>query len=161
MKIVTISSITKFGNSLARSIRSRLKWSKQLRNSVVLHPAKDSADGATIKISVGENKLDKSGMPLSGMARAYEYGSGLHRTRGIKQRYIIQARKKRNLYFVSPGYTTPFIGKQVLHPGVEARPYMVPAIQEIRGRATAELALDIKKNIINEMNVAIKEIRNK
>jgi len=158
MKLVKISDITKFGNSLAQSIRANLNWSKQLRKSVILEKAKDSNGQVSISISVGAKGADKSGNPLTGMALAYEFGSGIHRTRGVPQRYSIRPRLKNNLYFISPGYKTPFIGKHVLHPGVAQREFINKSRQAIQARATDELRLAIRKNIIGELNLVIKEI---
>ena len=168
-KIVKISTITKFGNVLARTIQKNLVWSRQLRKAVRLHTAKENGDVVSITISVGETGKDKSGMPLSGMARAFEYGSGIHGKSGSP--YPIVPRRKEALWFYldNPypnavlyekdgkiGITT----KKVMHPGVMARPYILPAIQEVLGRATDDLALDIRRNIIDEFNITIREINN-
>ena len=163
-KLVSVSSIAKFADSLARSLRANLQWSKQLRKAVRVSKVTDSGGMMTVTVSVGESATDKSGMPLSGMARAYEYGSGLHATRGIRQKYRISPRLKKLLSFSST------LGKdsgkmiavpKVMHPGVNARPYLAKSKQAILKRSTAELALDIKTNLIGEMNLRIREINSK
>lgn len=169
VKLVKISDVSGFGNHLARAVRRNLAWSGQLSKSVVLSKAKEEGSVVSITVSVGEKKKDKSGMPLSGMARAYEHGSGVH---GGGGKYVILPRKKKALWFYmdNPNANLPLYEKggqigvvlpKVMHPGVEARPYMTPALQEIRGKATEELALAIKKNLIDAMNVTIREIRQK
>lgn len=167
-KLVQISDITKFANALASSLRANLRWSKQLRKAVSISRATDSGGNLSITVSVGERDQDKdkSGMPLSGMARAYEYGSGLHATRAIARRYRIDPRLKPALAFSSTqggqGLQGGIIVRPfVMHPGVNARPYMEKSRQAIQARATAELALDIKKNLIDAMNVTIREINSK
>jgi len=165
-KIVPISSVVKFADALARSLRANLKWSTQLRKAVTVSKAVDSGGTVSITVAVGEGKKDKSGMPLSGMARAYEYGSGLHATRAIARRYRIDPRLKPTLAFSSTqggkGHRGGIIVRPfVMHPGVNARPYMAKSVQAIRARATAELALDIRKNLVQAMNVTIREINQK
>lgn len=171
-KLVKISDISRFGNHLARAVRRNLAWSGQLSKSVVLSKAKEEGTVVSITVSVGEKGKDKSGMPLSGMARAYEYGSGVHSTKGGGGKYVILPRKKKALWFYmdNPNANIPLYeqgGKigvvlpKVMHPGVAARPYMLPALQSIRARATEELRLAITRNLKEAMNVTIKEIRQK
>lgn len=161
-KIVPISSVVKFADALARSLRANLKWSTQLRKAVTVSKAVDSGGTISITVAVGENKKDKSGMPLSGMARAYEYGSGLHATRAIARKYKIRPRLKKALAFSSTQSGGGLIVRPfVMHPGVNARPYMEKSRQAIQARATAELALDIRKNLVQAMNVTIREINQK
>jgi hypothetical protein len=160
-KLVTIGDITKFGNSLAQSIRRNLQWSKQLRKSVTLNRATDTNGKVSITVSVGDKGLDKSGIPLTGMAAAFEYGSGIHRTKGGAGKYKISARKAKYLFFQSQGYTTPFIGKSVMHPGVAQREYLHKSYESIRARATDELRQSVRRNIIDSLNVTIKEINRK
>ena len=71
-------------------------------------------------------------------AAAYEFGSGLHGKEGKK--YPIVPRKSGGfLVFPKeswPGYQPPpdapnvFFFSKVMHPGVKAKPYMKPAIEE-------------------------------
>lgn len=169
-KLVMISDITKFGNAVARSIRSRLKWSKQLRNDVVLTKGSDNGGVVSISIVVGGTKKDKSGNPLSGMARAYEWGSGVHATRGLPKKYTIRPKNKKALWFYidnpypgariyeKPGGDIGITVQSVQHPGVEARPFLSPALRDVLPRATEELRLEIKKNIIENLNISIKKM---
>jgi len=86
--------------------------------------------GITISIGMKENEAPA--------AAAYEFGSGLHGKEGKK--YPIVPRKSGGfLVFPKerwPGYAPPpdapnmFFFSKVMHPGVEARPYMKPAIEE-------------------------------
>ena len=85
-----------------------------------------------ITISIGMKKGEAEA------AAAYEFGSGLHGKEGKK--YPIVPRKSGGfLVFPKerwPGYAPPpdapnmFFFSKVMHPGVEARPYMKPAIEE-------------------------------
>lgn len=153
VRLVKISDITQFANTLARSIRSNLSWSTKLRGAVKLHPAKESADGATINITIGEG--NKS---LAGMARAFDTGSGLHGK--YKKKYIIQSKSGKLLAFQA---TNDFSGRlirvaKVQHPGVEGKGYIKKSIDATRKKATEELALRVRKNLVDELRLTLKEI---
>ena len=65
-------------------------------------------------------------------ARAYEYGSGIHATKGKKGTYLIAARPDNSdglLRFWWYNQDKAFVGPKVDHPGVEARPYLKPSIE--------------------------------
>lgn len=167
-KLVPISTISKFGDALARSLRANLQWSKQLRNSVRLERVKTSGTITSVSVSVGAGK-DKSGNPLGGMARAYEFGSGVHGK--LNQKYLIKPKYKRALWFYMEnpndklpiyinlsgkiGVVLPF----VRHPGVEPRPYFSKSLSTVIPRMTEELRVDIRKNIMAELKVKIRKIK--
>lgn len=163
-KLVTIRDVTKFGNFLARSIRARLTWSSKLRKAVKLHTAKDSGGSVSIEVTIGEGDEN-----LTGMARAFEYGSGLHR-RGGGSKYPIVPRVKKALWFYldnpypgaviyeKPGGGIGITTQKVMHPGVAPRPFIAPAITEAYKQAAPELALDIKRNVAEYLNVVVREI---
>ena len=71
LKPVKVSDFTKFADSLARSLRANLGWSKKLRRAVKLHRATESGGGISAYITIGENNDD-----LAGMARAYSIVTG-------------------------------------------------------------------------------------
>lgn len=152
-KIVTISDVTKLGDSLARTIRANYKWSKKLRNAVRLHKGKDDGGNVSIAITVGEGDDD-----LQGMARAFEYGSGIHGRRGGKYQIV-----PRNANALSFAGTNEFQGqtivtKRVMHPGVAARGTIQKSIESVRGRMSEDLKASIRKNIIDSIRVAVREI---
>lgn len=156
-EIVKIGDIVKFADTLARSIRARLVWSKKLRGKVRVSTAKKSGNLTTINIYIAEGDED-----LRGMARAFEWGSGEKATRGGKRRYPIRVRNAP--YLIFPG-TNAFTGqiikiKEVQHPGVAPRPFIAPAVAATRKRATKELAKAIRGNILeylrDEMGKAVK-----
>lgn len=162
MAIVKISDISKFGNSLARSIRSNLSWSKQLRGAVKLHVPKNNGGDVSITITVGEGKVDKSGMPLVGMARAYEFGSGLHGKRARK--YVIPPRLKKYLMFSSTEGGKGLHGgvikvKKVMHPGVQPREYIQKSINSVRQRAVDDLKISIRKNVIKDLKLTLRKLK--
>ena len=161
-KIASISDITKFGDSFAKSIRTNLQWSKQLRNSVVLSTATERDGRLNINIEVGGKGLDKSGRPLSGMARAYEYGSGVY-AKGGRGNYPIVAfdtSKKTYPFLHFPWKGKHFKGLITWHPGVAPREYLQKSINSTLPKATEELALNIRTNIVNSLNIEIREMNN-
>lgn len=71
-------------------------------------------------------RLDEGHAPE---ARAYEYGSGIHSTKGPKMKYSIDAINAPNLVFWWKNGNKWFVGPHVDHPGVAASPYLRPAVE--------------------------------
>lgn len=87
-------------------------------------------------------------LSLSPKLAAFEWGSGIHATRGARGKYPITPKNKKALSFAG---TNEFAGQQivtqlVMHPGVEKRAFLEPA-----KRATRKQNLeDIRKtNLAN------------
>ncbi len=159
VSLVKTSDMMKFANKFAQSIRGSLTWSRKLRGSVKLSAVKDEAGMLVAEITVGGN--DKN---LQGMARAFEFGSGVHA--GKRVRYKIEPKTKKALSFSSTiGGQGHFGGRIarafVMHPGVNARPFMAKARKTAYKIAKAELTVDIRKNLVDAFNVTIREINNK
>lgn len=76
---------------------------------------------ARIWVSLAEDKAPE--------ARAYEYGSGIHSTKGPKTKYKIEAKNHPNLKFWWQARNKLFLGPLVMHPGVAAQPYLRPAVE--------------------------------
>lgn len=162
--IVKIADITQFANFMLRSIRTRLKWSSKLRGAVRLGKAVDKNGVVSIAITVGEGDKDKAGM-----ARAYEYGSGIHGRVG--RTYKIKRKNARALWFpfpsprVYPG-TMTFIKNgqfgitvsEVDHPGVSPRPFIAPAREEAIRRALPELKVAIRRNLVDNLKTTLKQV---
>ena len=74
-------------------------------------------------------------------APAYEYGSGIHRTKGQKAKYLIpnvpgvvlRIPRSRWPNYEPPPDVDPVYLTKVMHPGVEPEPFMKPAFDEVRG----------------------------
>lgn len=167
LKIVTLSDITKFGDSLAKSIRAHLRWSTKLRKQVRLKRATSRGEVTSIEITIAEGNAD-----LAGMARAFEYGSGIHSTKGTRRKYRISPKNARALWFYMdnphpsiPIYIKPSgeIGvtlSSVMHPGVAPRPFIGKAIASTLPKASPELRLAIKRNIVDFLKIELKGIGN-
>jgi hypothetical protein len=97
-------------------------------------------------------------------AGAYEFGSGIHRTKGTPSTYPIEAKNFPTLQFEGTNdFKGQIIRKRLVnHPGVEARPYIKPAMDELRPEIRDILMEDGVKNlrlylrsIINDFNQAV------
>lgn len=88
-------------------------------------------------------------------ARAFEYGSGLHATKGPKQKYIIRPRRKKALYFYWERMGQTFVGQKVMHPGIEARPFINKAKAEARKEIRQLMKDNAVKNIRTYLRVEL------
>ena len=129
-------------NLIARSARSRASWSIKIHNAIKVGEVKEVGGKVFGYIEVGGTALNEHGQPVNvaEMARAFEYGSGLHATRGERGKYIITPKGypsgKPNLVFEG---TNEWEGQiihtpLVHHPGVKPRPFLTPAVQANRQR---------------------------
>lgn len=116
-------------NMIARSARARASWSSKIRNAIKVGEVKEQSGEV-----FGYIEVDRTIAPE---ARAFEYGSGIHATRAGHHgvgKYPIRPVNATALVF--PGTNAwegqTIITKQVMHPGVEARPFLTPAVQENR-----------------------------
>jgi len=123
---------------IAEDAKSNADWSKDIPDSIRIGDVKQESKG----VWSGEIIVDLKKAP---QAAAYEYGSGIHGEKG--ERYIIKPKDAPVLAFPwNPSYipwnSPKFKGvirtgegtegkyffHYVEHPGVEARPYLRPAI---------------------------------
>ena len=167
-RLVPISTMAKFGDALGKSLRTNLQWSTKLRRSVKVHKVVENGTVISITVTVGEGNQH-----LTGMARAFELGSGLHGKR--MRKYKIQG-NPRLAFFGTNGYGNAFgafnpisrkgvgaknivVVPSVMHPGVEARPFLRKSLTTILPRLTEQLRLDVKKQVIEQIRVVAKEIK--
>jgi len=138
----TLADLTKIANLCVEKMKSYSSSKSnppEIADAIHLGSAQASNTGYMIDITI----------PLSEapMAAAYEWGSGEHAMRGDRGKYIIAPRYQDSLMiewadwpsFVLPVKRGPsMIGegdsglllRYVEHPGVEARPYIEPAITD-------------------------------
>lgn len=109
--------------------------------------------------AVIEIHIDLKKAPYAG---AYEWGSGIHATRGPKVKYPIVPRQGKYMVFPEgdwPGWedrggkgAVPrkgiFFLTEVEHPGVEAKPYIAPTVAEIQPEVRKILARDFKTSLL-------------
>ena len=121
-------------------------------------PLKSANEIGILTPKVTQNQVAVE-LSLGKKLSAYEWGSGIHRKRGTPALYPILPRNAKALAF--PG-TNEFEGqtiitKVVMHPGVEARPFIEPA-----KRATRKQNLeDMRKANLEGMRLIIRSMARK
>lgn len=135
-------AVMKVMNEIASSIVEQAKnnasWSTKIPKAISFDPATVTQDGYEVILRVDLKEAPQ--------ASAFEFGSGLHRTRGERATYPIVPRNASVLAIPEekwPDFEYPvrfgakmlglsedgnFILSRVDHPGVAARPFMTPAI---------------------------------
>ena len=86
------------------------------------------------------------------MAGAFEWGSGLHGEKGatysIPGMPWLAIPRERWPKFAPPPDVDPVVLSKVDHPGVEARPYIEPAIKDIREPFKKMFAEEFKRQVL-------------
>lgn len=178
----------RFTVTIADNLRKRAgTWARQITTKA--HANLGSKRSLIVVRSSVETKKDKVGIisvasptqiseygDVKNVARAYEYGSGVHSTGrfGKKRKYIIKPRRKKVLAFfwdkVDEGTPagTKFRGISkksgkalfnfVEHPGVKAanngKGYLRPAITEVRKTMRREISKDMREAYIGTFRKA-------
>lgn len=135
----------------ARSIAAQKKAGKSAK-AIKLSTVKES--NQTVSVSI---ILDTSVAPE---APAYEWGSGLHTTKGNPHYIDINAVNVPNMIFAG---TNEWEGQiirvpHVNHPGVKPRPYLKPAVAKHRAQLKQAVREEVNKNlriIIKSMAVKV------
>jgi hypothetical protein len=106
------------------------------------------------------------------MAAAFEWGSGLHATRGVAMEYDIKAKNAPVLSFLWK-YPSPLGRKYIVpedeqvsfirisHPGVAPRPYLQPAIDKNKLSLQSRLIDVFVTSLLQNMKVEFKDVAKK
>ena len=131
-----MKALTELASKIAEDARSNATENnlpEEVQRAIKVGNAKSQGDGnfsVSVKIDLNEAE----------MAAAYEFGSGERATRGVARDYPIVPKKANALHFIW-NYPSP-LGRKikpfdeevylqgVMHPGVEARPYLTPALKD-------------------------------
>jgi hypothetical protein len=121
---------------------------KVISDAIAQEPAQISGNQASI-----DGTIDLQKAP---MAAAFEWGSGLHSTKGPQELYPIQAKNAPNLVFWWTRRSKWFVGKQLPygHPGVAPRPYIEPTLISEIGEVKKIIGKEVKASII----IGVKEM---
>jgi len=86
------------------------------------------------------------------MAGAYEWGSGVHRTKGTPGLYPIEAKNAPELHFYWEERQKWFIGVRLPygHPGVQAKPYIKPSLENTKDKIKQTLGKEFKAQILSQ-----------
>lgn len=119
-----LSALTLAVNQIANTARQNASWIQAMADSIRVGTATKTGNDYRCDIT--------SGGASAPMAVAYEFGSGIHRTRGAAGLYPIRARNVPELHFWWENRHKWFIGYELPfgHPGVAPRPFMQPAIDQ-------------------------------
>lgn len=136
----------------------------KISDSTYIGEAQSNESSSSIEIRID---MSKNGAP---MAAAFEWGSGIHRTRGQAGTYPIEGHpllaipRSRWPNYEPPPDVDPVILPAVNHPGVAARPYIQPTLEDasfqqearkILGQSFKEqVLLGVPKETVIEIHVA-------
>ena len=143
-----LKALTEEASKIAEKAKENANWSSRIPNAISVGQAEKIAIGYQVEI-----KVDSTEGGPAPHAAAFEYGSGEHATKGEKGKYIISPKEANALAFDWKPQTVPwgspkFFGAIledtdstkgryffhfVEHPGVEAKPYMQPAVASEKG----------------------------
>ena len=125
-----IKALTAQASRVAEQAKENASWSKSIPDAISVGKAEKTSSGFKVDVTIDLNKSPE--------AAAFEYGSGEHGENGAK--YPIRAKnpEQQPLHFFGK---TWFIGPELPfgHPGVKARPYLQPAIEQHRNRIRESL----------------------
>ena len=122
----------------------------KIKSAIIIHAPAEISGTAFIVIEIDLEKAP--------MARAYEFGSGIHSTEGDKKRYRIP-KLGGSSYVAFPkekwaGYNPPppapdvFVFTHVLHPGVAPQPYMIPALEASKEKIRKILGKEFVASVV-------------
>ena len=134
LKITAYNSVlVSSANAIAKDARANASWSSTIPGAIEVGESqfKDFVGFITVKV-------DGDKAPS---ATAFEFGSGEHRTKGNPARYPIRAKDGGYLAFhweneppdMANAPHLPdgrILLREVMHPGVEPRPFLVPAAEK-------------------------------
>jgi hypothetical protein len=128
-----IKTLSEEAGRIAEKARDNASWSKTIPSAISSSEAKKS--GGTFESTI---KID---LKVAPQAAAFEYGSGLHRTKGTPGLYAIEAKNASELHFWWEKGQKWFKGAALPygHPGVAPKPYLQPAIESERGKVVSRL----------------------
>jgi len=130
-------------DKIVQKAKENASWSSTIPNAISSEPAVATSDGYEVAI-----KLDASKDGPAPQSAAFEFGSGIHATRGRKGKYVIEPKNKQVLAFPTErweGFSYPvesgpkmigistdnnFLLRYVDHPGVSQKAFVTPAILE-------------------------------
>lgn len=160
-----IMALTEIASKMVESAKDKAKWSSTIPGAIRIGTAQKTSTGYYIDMWIDTKEAPS--------AYAFEFGSGLHATRGTKAKYIIRPKNPGNLLYF---HWTPsnFIGalysrkvadyyddtdlwafKYVEHPGVAQKAFMRPAIAENLAYARGKINSSLRALLIGGKSVEV------
>lgn len=144
---------------------------QSIKNNISISPVQEGDGNLYIDIVIDVS--DDGGAPE---AKAFEYGSGLHRTKGLPKKYIIEPKNASALKFpftitYMPGMkfkgvkgmrykevvqqladigevSGEMFWNYVEHPGIRPRPFIKPALESMKSRILQLMAKAVKFDVL-------------
>lgn len=155
-----IKELTDGLNDIANRARSNASWSSTIPGAIYVGKVEATPSGydGTVQLDLGE----------APEAAAFEWGSGIHRTKGTPGTYVIKPRTgaalgipfenwpdfeppaRRSIpikKMIGIGRTGKIVVKYVDHPGVEPNPFMQPALDSWKPSFKFRLAKAFRKAV--------------
>lgn len=155
-----LEGLSKSAAVFVQSMESKLSsgYPSAIKDSIITRPPQSTETESSITVEVGKD---------APMTRAFEYGSGIHRTRGTPGTYVIAP--KAGIYngllaFEWPGHTKNFprgrkyvgaskYGDKLLfnyvdHPGIAPKPFVRPSIEDSKAEIRKILGQSFKVAIM-------------
>lgn len=160
-----VAGLTKAANFYAQKVAQKIREVNaphRMAEKVIVGQAVVSGNQASIDISITDDA-----------APAFEFGSGIHATKGPAEKYIIAPRNKgalafdwspedEGMVFKSPKFIAQigddrWLFRFVEHPGVAPRPFMRPTLLENRQEIAKMIGKEFSHQIFVEIREAIRE----
>ena len=131
-------------NNIVEKARENVSWSKTIPYAISSTEARKAESGYESSIVLDLQKAPQ--------AAAFEYGSGEHGESG--ETYTIEGMpwlaipRERWPKYAPPLNVDPVVLHSVEHPGVEAKPYLQPAIDAARSGLVTSLARTFKQSYL-------------
>ena len=147
-----IVGLTKSANIVANKLRDKVRSDEHLPDVIA-----DATSIGTVNVSADRGEISIIiDLKKAPMAAAFEWGSGIHSTKGAAGLYPIAAKNAPNLSFWWERGNKWFIGQRLPygHPGVAPNPYIKPALLESMPEIKKILGQEVKASIL----IGIKEM---
>ena len=168
--------LTEEANKIAEAARRNASWSDRIPNAIKVGTAEIIGQGKysiSIIVDTTPDEDWRSPNPNSApMARAYEYGSGVHGKYGAT--YPIRPKDAPMLAFDWPNHDPDFpAGKKYIgysnqgnflfnyvdHPGVRPKPFLKPAIEQNKPSIKAKIVQTFKRGLLDSIKAEFHDIQ--
>ncbi len=140
-----LKELTIQASKIAEKAKTNASWSKSIPDAIGVGKAQKTSNGYKVDVTIDLNKAPE--------AAAFEYGSGVHGEKGetytIPGVPFLAIPRERWPKFEPPPDIDPVVLQSVEHPGVEANPYLQPAIESTRAGLVSSVAKLFKRSYLD------------
>jgi len=142
-RINIVATLTELINEIAEQARENANWSSTIPDAIKAGQVEEMGGNYYGSIIIDLN--------IAPEARAFEFGSGIHATKGEVKKYPIKAKNVPNLVFWWANQGKWFVGPElpIGHPGVAPNPYLRPAIDDYKNEMKERLKSAFKKSFVD------------